>query len=216
MTQTPYKIAVLVSGNGSNLQALIDAIKAGVLSVAIVGVISNNANAYALTRAQQAGITSIAFAQDSNDKPLSRQAFERKALAQLKKWQPNLLVLAGFMRILTPAFMTGLHELNLPAINLHPSLLPQYKGRNTHQRVLMAGDLAHGCSVHMLTEDLDAGKVLTQARLTVSPNDDVHSLQQRVHTLEHQLLPWTVWLLAKGLLTQKTPLPLPWCLHFDV
>ena len=192
-------IAVLVSGNGSNLQVLIDQMQADTLSIQIVGVISNNADAYALTRAKNANITTFVIDKNTDGKKYKRAEFEQLALDVLDKLQPDLVVLAGFMRILTPLFIDGVSSL-CPMINLHPSLLPAYKGLDTHERVLKAGDRQHGCSVHLVTSELDAGQVLSQARLDVSIHDTPASLQNRVHELEYVLLPLTIDFIVKGVI----------------
>lgn len=192
------RIAVLASGNGSNLQILIDAVQAEILPITIVGVISNREDAYAITRAQQADISVAILSHADNGKRMGIKIFETKADVQLKAWQPDLIVLAGFMRVLSAAFIDNVPA---PMINLHPALLPAYKGLDTHQRVISAGERYHGCSIHRVTAELDAGQVLTQALLNVNPKDDVDSLQVRVQRLEHQLLPWTILLLAKEVLT---------------
>ncbi len=219
MKKNPLKIAVLVSGSGSNLQALIDKQLSGQLNIQIVGVISNNSEAYALTRATNANIPTAIIDRDDNGKKYKRAEFEQRALDILNQWQADLVVLAGFMRILTPLFIDGVNNgLNIPMINLHPSLLPYYKGLDTHARVLKSGDKYHGCSVHLVISELDAGQVLTQAVLEVGSCDTPESLQERVHKLEHQLLPWTVGLIADGLLNQmlnESIMPLPWRLHMD-
>ena len=125
MTTQPLKIAVLVSGNGSNLQVLIDKMQSDQLPIEIVGVISNKADAYALTRAQTANIATAVIDKDENGKRYTRQGFEQKALEQLSDWQPDLLVLAGFMRILTPLFIDAVTDgMHIPMITQHPSLLP--------------------------------------------------------------------------------------------
>lgn len=217
--KTPLKIAVLVSGSGSNLQALIDKQLDGQLNIQIVGVISNNADAYALTRATNANIPTAIIDRDDNDKKYKRTEFEQRALDILSQWQADLVVLAGFMRILTPLFIDGVNDgLKIPMINLHPSLLPNYKGLDTHARVLKSGEKYHGCSVHLVISELDAGQVLTQAVLEVGSCDTPKSLQEHVHSLEHQLLPWTVGLIADGLLPQmlsKSIVPLPWRLQMN-
>lgn len=193
----PLRVAVLVSGNGSNLQVLIDAVAADELPIEIVGVISNVADAYAITRAQQAIIDVAVLSHTESGKRMTIKTFERHASIQFDKWQPDLILLAGFMRVLSRDFI---NTSIAPMINLHPSLLPVYKGLDTHQRVIHAGEHYHGCSVHVVTAELDAGQVLTQAMLSVSARDDVEQLQKRVQKLEHQLLPWTILLLAKGVL----------------
>lgn len=193
----PLRIAVLVSGSGSNLQVLIDAMQAGTLPIAIVGVISNREDAYAITRAQEADIPVAVLSHVASGKRMGIKTFESHANVQLATWQPDLIVLAGFMRVLSAEFID-----NAPAamINLHPALLPAYKGLDTHQRALQAGERYHGCSIHMVTAELDAGAVLTQALLAVKQKESADSLQRRVQNLEHQLLPWTILLIAHGVL----------------
>lgn len=197
MTKSPLRIAVLVSGNGSNLQVLID--KQNQLNIQIVCVISNKQNAYALTRANNANIKTFVFDKDDNGKTYKRIEFEKRALEILRKLQPDLVVLAGFMKILTPLFINGVNnELNIAMINLHPSLLPHYKGLDTHKRVLQAGEKYHGCSVHLVTEALDAGAIIAQAVTQVRYNETNDELQNRIHQLEHTLLPMVVGWFANG------------------
>ncbi len=207
---TPLKIAVLVSGSGSNLQVLIDKQLQQLLNIQIVGVISNKADAYALERIrlaneqQQANIATAVIERDDNGKKYTRVGFEQKALAVLNEWQPDLVVLAGFMRILTPLFIDGVTSkdgLNVPMINLHPSLLPNYKGLATHTRVLQSGERYHGCSVHLVTSELDAGEVIAQAVTCVNAAENASQLQQRVHAMEHQLLPMVVGLFAERIIS---------------
>ncbi|STY93914.1 phosphoribosylglycinamide formyltransferase [Moraxella bovis] len=191
------KIAVLVSGNGSNLQVLIDQMQSGKLPIDIVAVVSNKADAYALTRAKNANIATFVIDKNEQGKTYKRAEFERLALHVLKPLGVDLVVLAGFMKILTPLFINGVKdELNAPMINLHPSLLPAYKGLDTHERVLKSGERYHGCSVHLVTAELDAGQLLSQAVLDVHPNDTPAILQNRVHALEHMLLPRTIDFIA--------------------
>ena len=194
----PLRIAVLVSGSGSNLQVLIDAMQAGALPIEIVGVISNREDAYALTRATDSGIPVAVLSHVASGKRMGIKTFEAHANEQLIAWQPDLVVLAGFMRVLSGSFIDNAPA---PMINLHPSLLPVYKGLDTHQRVLQAGEHHHGCSIHVVTAELDAGAVLTQAVLEVQLKESADELQKRVQKLEHQLLPWTILLLAKGVLS---------------
>lgn len=214
------RVAVLVSGSGSNLQVLIDAMQAGELPIEIVGVISNREDARAIKRAKDAAIPVAVLSHVASGKRMGIKTFETHASAQLQDWQPDLIVLAGFMRVLSSDFIQ--HSI-APMINLHPSLLPAYKGLDTHHRVNKAGERHHGCSVHVVTAELDAGTVLTQALLEVSHKETADSLQLRVQKLEHQLLPWTILLLAKGVLTldidssnNANYLPaLPLTLHID-
>lgn len=182
------RIAVLVSGSGSNLQALIDAN----LSGHIVGVISNKPEAYALERAKKSGIqtTIIEHKQYPN-----REAFDDVMHQQLLDWKIDLVILAGFMRILSAQFVSAWHG---KMINIHPSLLPHYKGMHTHQRVLNTGDVYHGCTVHYVTAELDAGQALAQGVLSVQHHDDVSSLAQRVHQLEHVIYPQVVEWICTG------------------
>ena len=208
---TPLKIAVLVSGSGSNLQVLIDKQLQQLLNIQIVGVISNKADAYALERIrlaneQQANIATAVIERDDNGKKYTRVGFEQQALQELRAWQPDLVVLAGFMRILTPLFIEGVTSstgLNVPMINLHPSLLPNYKGLDTHTRVLQSGERYHGCSVHLVTSELDAGEVIAQAVTCVNAAESADQLQQRVHAMEHQLLPMVVGLFAERIVWLK-------------
>ena len=193
----PLRIAVLVSGSGSNLQVLIDAMQAGALPIEIVGVISNREDAYAITRAKDADIPVAVLSHVASGKRMGIKTFESHASAQLTTWQPDLIVLAGFMRVLSAGFIDNTPA---PMINLHPALLPAYKGLDTHQRVIQAGERQHGCSIHVVTAELDAGAVLTQAWLEVHQKDTAGSLQTRVQKLEHQLLPWTILLLVKGVI----------------
>ena len=193
----PLRLAVLVSGSGSNLQVLIDAMQAGALPIEMVGVISNREDAYAITRANDAAIPVAILSHTDSGKRMGIKTFEANASAQLAEWQPDLVVLAGFMRVLSADFIASV---SAPMINLHPSLLPAYKGLDTHQRAIQAGERQHGCSIHRVTAELDAGAVLTQAVLAVNQKDTADSLQKRVQQCEHQLLPWTILLIAKQVL----------------
>ena len=196
------RIAVLVSGSGSNLQVLINAMQAGALPIEIVGVISNREDAYAITRANDASIPVAVLSHVASGKRMGIKTFETHASAQLSAWQPDLIVLAGFMRVLSGAFIENAPA---PMINLHPALLPAYKGLDTHQRAIQAGERNHGCSIHVVTAELDAGAVLTQALLEVNQKDTADSLQARVQQGEHQLLPWTILLIAKGIIDLNNP-----------
>lgn len=187
------KIAVLVSGSGSNLQALIDAR----LSGQIVGVICNKPEAYALKRAQQAGIQTAVI--EHKQYP-TRETFDDVMHQMLLDWNVDLVVLAGFMRILSAKFV---HAWEGKMLNIHPSLLPHYKGMHTHQRVLNTGDMYHGCTVHYVTAELDAGQSLAQGVLKVARHDDVEQLAQRVHELEHLIYPQVVEWICTGALQYR-------------
>jgi phosphoribosylglycinamide formyltransferase-1 len=188
-TDTPFKLAVLISGEGSNLQAIINAIDAGMLDAHIEIVISDKAGANGLNRATRAGITAVVV---PPVKGQSREEYDQRLLDTLAPFAPDLIVLAGFMRILSAGFV---HSYADRIINIHPSLLPAYKGVNTHQRVLDAEERFHGATVHFVTEKLDDGKMIIQSRIEIGANDDAASLQQRVHSEEHVIYPRAIqWL----------------------
>ena len=191
------RIAVLVSGNGSNLQALINAQHGKQLSGQIVGVLSNKADAYALRRAEDANIATAVI---SHQNFPNRESFDVAMHQQLLAWQVDLVILAGFMRILTPEFVS---QWQGKMLNIHPSLLPFYKGMNTHQRVLNTGDRLHGCTVHFVTAELDAGQSIAQSVIQVSLQDTAESLAQRVHQLEHFIYPQVAQWLCNGQLSWK-------------
>ncbi|MGJ8757180.1 phosphoribosylglycinamide formyltransferase [Acinetobacter venetianus] len=189
------KIAVLVSGNGSNLQALIDAQQGKQLSGQIIGVLSNKADAYALQRAENANIATAVISH--KDFP-NRESFDEAMHQQLLNWQIDLVILAGFMRILTPNFVSKWQG---KMLNIHPSLLPFYKGVNTHQRVLNTGDRLHGCTVHFVTAELDAGQSIAQSVIEVGLNDTAESLAHRIHKLEHFIYPQVAQWICNGQLS---------------
>ncbi|MFT5708947.1 MAG: phosphoribosylglycinamide formyltransferase-1 [Oceanospirillaceae bacterium] len=180
------RIAVLISGNGSNLQAIIDAVSRGEIEGELVLVISNKQDAYGLERAKLAGIETKVLQHTHYS---NRNDFDRALLENLEQSQVNLIVLAGFMRILTPEFVEHFAG---KILNIHPSLLPKYKGLDTHQRAIDAGDEEHGCSVHFVTPELDGGPVALQAVVAIAPTDDVQSLQHKVHKTEHIAYPKVV------------------------
>ncbi|ARS48254.1 phosphoribosylglycinamide formyltransferase [Pseudomonas sp. GD04158] len=188
----PCNVVVLISGSGSNLQALIDSVAQGDNPARIAAVISNRADAYGLVRAQNAGIATEVLDHKQFD---GREAFDAAMMQAIDAHQPDLVVLAGFMRILTPGFV---QHYSGRLLNIHPSLLPRYKGLHTHQRALDAGDAEHGCSVHFVTEELDGGPLVVQAVLPVAPDDTADSLARRVHQQEHQIYPLAVRWFAEG------------------
>lgn len=195
------KIAVLISGSGSNLQAIMDAIHSGALKAEIRGVLSNKADAYGLIRAQAAGLPTAVLA---NSDFADRESFDRAMLQQLDAWSPDVVVLAGFMRILSRHFVAH-YEGRL--LNIHPSLLPRYKGLHTHRRALAAGDAEHGCSVHFVTAELDGGPVIAQSVVPILGSDDETTLIERVHKSEHQLYPQVLVWMAEGVLTFREGRP---------
>jgi phosphoribosylglycinamide formyltransferase-1 len=188
-------VVVLISGGGTNLQALIDGQLDQTLPIRIQSVISNKADAYGLERAKQAGINTDVLDHKAFE---SREAFDQAMIKIIDQYQPELVVLAGFMRILTPEFTR--HYLG-KMINIHPSLLPKYQGLHTHKRAIEAGDDIHGCSVHFVTEELDGGPVAMQAIVPIKPEDTPETLAARVLTQEHIIFPETVKLFAEGRLT---------------
>jgi len=185
-------VVVLISGSGSNLQALIDASQTAENPARICAVIANRADAFGLQRAQAAGIATQVL---DHKQFASREAFDVALMAAIDAFAPHLLVLAGFMRILSPAFARH-YEGRL--LNIHPSLLPRHKGLHTHQRVLEAGDREHGCSVHFVSEELDGGPLIVQAVLAVQPDDSPDSLASRVQVQEHLIYPLAVDWFATG------------------
>ena len=185
-------VVVLISGSGSNLQALIDSIAHDGNPARIAAVISNRADAYGLERAKQAGIATAVLDHKQFD---GREAFDAALVEAIDAFDPQLVVLAGFMRILTPGFVR--HYAGR-LLNIHPSLLPKYKGLHTHQRALDAGDSEHGCSVHFVSEELDGGPLVVQAVVPVQSDDSPTSLAQRVHEQEHVIYPLAVRWFAEG------------------
>ncbi len=188
------QIIVLISGNGSNLQAIIDAVQAGQIKADIAAVISDNATAYGLQRALDANIPT----QVLDPKPYTdRAAYDADLLRLIQSYTPDLVLLAGFMRILSADLVNALHGRML---NIHPSLLPKYRGLHTHRRALEAGDSEHGLSIHFVTEELDGGPLVYQARLPIHPNDTEASLKTRVQKLEHHAYPLvTEWFINEQL-----------------
>ena len=188
-------VVVLLSGTGSNLQALIDSDDVKASPANIRAVISNRADAYGLQRAKDAGIDTRVLDHKAFE---GREAFDAALIEVIDEFKPQLVVLAGFMRILSADFVRHYQG---RLLNIHPSLLPKYKGLHTHQRALEAGDSEHGCSVHFVTEELDGGPLVVQAVIPVESEDSPHSLAQRVHAQEHRIYPLAVRWFAEGRLS---------------
>ncbi|OMQ21811.1 phosphoribosylglycinamide formyltransferase [Serratia oryzae] len=191
------KIVVLVSGQGSNLQALIDACQQGRIAANIVAVFSNKAQAYGLQRAEEAGIAAHTLDAKSF---ADREAFDAALAEAIDQYQPDLVVLAGYMRILSHAFVQHYAGRML---NIHPSLLPKYPGLHTHRQAIDNGDSEHGTSVHFVTEQLDGGPVVLQAKVPIFPGDEEDEVIERVQTQEHHIYPLVVNWFVTGRLTMS-------------
>lgn len=186
------RLVVLISGRGSNLQAILDQAASGELPVAIAAVISNRPGVQGLERARQAGVTALDL-----DHTLfaDRPAFEAALIELIDRYRPDLVILAGFMRVLTSGF-TEHYRGRL--LNIHPSLLPKFRGLHTHERAIAAGEIEHGASIHFVTAELDGGPVIVQARVPVLQDDDPDRLAARVLEQEHQLYPQAIHWFAQG------------------
>jgi len=187
-----YKIIVLISGNGSNLQKIIDQVESGNIKAEISAVISNRADAYGLQRAEKANIPTITL---DHTQFTDREAFDQSLAQIIDSFSPNLIVLAGFMRILSDPFV---EQFQNKLINIHPSLLPKYKGLHTHKRALEDKQKEHGASVHFVIPELDAGNVILQGVVPVKEDDTEESLANRVHQIEHIIYPKAVKWLVEG------------------
>ncbi len=197
MTPPMKRILVLISGNGSNLQTILDGCAGGKIAGQVVGVISNKADAYGLVRAKEAGVATAILAQQQF---ASREEYDAALLARMADYQPDLVVLAGFMRILSGDLVRHFAG---RMINIHPSLLPKYQGLHTHQRAIDAGDDEHGASVHFVTEELDGGPVILQARVPIFEGDDVGEVAARVQVQEHSIYPLVVQWFCEGRLQMR-------------
>ena len=191
-TRTPLSLVVLISGSGSNLQAIIDAIESGHLNAEIRAVISNRPDAFGLRRAQKHGIHAIALDHTEYD---SRDSFDARLQREIDQFAPELIVLAGYMRILTESLI---QHFSPNMLNIHPSLLPDFPGLDTHERALAAAVKVHGASVHFVTAELDGGPVIAQTRLRVDAADTASTLAARLLPLEHRLLVEVVSRIAQG------------------
>ncbi len=197
MRSHPLKLVVLISGSGSNLQAIIDHIDQGKLDAEILHVISDNKQAFGLQRAIRAGLTTGTLCR--ND--FVSAAEHQNALADhIDQHDPDLIILAGFMRILLPSFVNRFRG---KILNIHPSLLPKFKGLDTHQRALEAGEKRHGATVHFVTAELDSGPVIVQSSVTITDDDTAKTLQQKVLETEHVIYARAIQWLAEGSITLK-------------
>ncbi len=187
-----YKLVVLLSGKGSNLQAIIDHIDKGEIKAEISAVISNRPDAYGLKRAEKAGIDNVTLEHTHFS---NRASFDQSLAQIISSYNPDLIVLAGFMRILSDDFVK---QFQGKLINIHPSLLPKYKGLHTHKRALENGDKEHGATVHFVIPELDAGSTIIQGIVAVKPDDTEESLAQRVHHIEHIIYPKAIKSLSES------------------
>lgn len=192
MNAHPPRIVALISGGGTNLQALIDARAAGSLDGTIVGVISNRPGVRGLERAEAAGIACRVISHRDHD---GREAFDAALMEAIDGFRPDLVVLAGFMRILTDGFVQHYQG---RLLNIHPSLLPAWPGLHTHRKALEAGDAEHGATVHFVTEELDGGPCVIRGRVPVYADDDEDSLAQRVGERERRIYPEAVHWFCQG------------------
>lgn len=192
MSATPAPVVILISGRGSNMQAIIDETQAGRLPIRIATVISNKPEAAGLERARAAGIKTQVV--DHRNFP-SRAAFEQALMAAIDAHAPSLVVLAGFMRILGREFIDHYQG---RMINIHPSLLPAFPGLGTHARALQSGATRHGATVHFVTHEVDGGPIIAQAVVPVLPDDTVESLGARVLEEEHRLYPRAIQWFVEG------------------
>lgn len=205
----PLRLAILISGHGSNLQAIMDAIANDKLNAEIILVVSNREAAFGLQRAQLAGLPALILL--AKDYP-NKTAYDTVLAQKIAALKPDLIVLAGFMRILTAEFV---HHFAGQIINIHPSLLPKYRGLHTHEQVLANHDTHHGCSIHFVTPELDAGPLIAQAKFTLTQDDTLATITAKVHQLEHALYPFVLQqfaeqhlsLTAEGVLYKQQLLP---------
>ncbi|WP_218354984.1 phosphoribosylglycinamide formyltransferase [Alteromonas lipotrueiana] len=193
----PTKICVLISGNGSNLQAIIDAVAAGRIYGKVVNVISSKPDAYGLERAKTAGIDATVLDHRQYE---SREAYDAALSEAIDACGAECIILAGFMRILTPDFVT---RYTGKLLNIHPSLLPKYKGLNTHNRALENKDTEHGVSVHFVTPELDGGPVIIQSKVPVFENDSASDLAERVREQELSIYPLVIKWFCEGRLSMQ-------------
>lgn len=197
----PLRIVILISGRGSNMLAIARAALSGRVPATVAAVMSDRADAPGLASARELGLECQVVSPASGQ---SRDDYDRELASSVRAQAPDVVILAGFMRILSAAFV---HEFAGRLLNIHPSLLPKYRGLHTHQRVLDAGESEHGCSVHFVTEELDGGPVVIQARVPVDARDSVQTLSARVQREEHKIYPMTIDWMAAGRLQWRNGMP---------
>jgi len=197
MSGRPAPVVILISGRGSNLQAILNETRSGHLPIEVRAVISNSRTAAGLEIAAAAGVATAVI--DHRDFP-ERVQFDAALMQAIDRYQPQFVILAGFMRILGAEFIRHFAG---RLLNIHPSLLPAFKGLDTHARALAAGVREHGASVHLVTNDLDGGPVIIQAKVPVLPNDNAEMLAARVLAEEHRIYPLAIKWMAEGRLTVR-------------
>ncbi|AUY26168.1 MAG: phosphoribosylglycinamide formyltransferase [Mixta calida] len=191
------RLVVLISGSGSNLQAILDACGQGRINASVAAVFSNKASAYGLERARRADVPAHALAASDY---ASREEFDRQLIAGIDAYAPDLVVLAGYMRILSPAFVAHYQD---RLLNIHPSLLPKYPGLHTHRQAMENGDSEHGTSVHFVTDELDGGPVVLQAKVPVFADDSEEEVIARVQHQEHAIYPLVISWFVDGRLAMR-------------
>ncbi len=208
--KSDFRIAILISGRGSNMEAILKAVKEGKINGKVVLVLSDNPDARGLEVARNYGVKTAVVDPMTTKKGRLSETAEKKIVEIVKKHSPDLIVLAGFMRIVGKIF---LDEFEGKTINIHPSLLPKYRGLETHRRVLEAGDKIHGCTVHFVDSGVDTGKPIMQAQVPVKPDDTPETLAKRVLKREHEILTKVISMFADGSIENyrdKLPIVLKW------
>ncbi|CAJ0992210.1 phosphoribosylglycinamide formyltransferase [Pantoea sp. Nvir] len=191
------KMVILISGNGSNLQSILEACESRRIKGSVSAVFSNKANAYGLSRARAAGVpTHVLSVSDFSD----RESFDLQLIKMIEAYTPDLVVLAGYMLILSSAFVSHYQD---RLLNIHPSLLPKYPGLHTHRQALKNGDTEHGTSVHFVTNKLDEGPIVFQAKVPIFPSDDEKAIAVRVKHQEHAIYPLVLSWFIEGRLTMR-------------
>ena len=204
MSTTPFRIVVLASTNGTDLQAIIDEMKAGTMpGIELAAVVSNKKNCYALARARAQGYKTIHVSQTDpkTHEPRTREEFDAQLITSIEPLKPSLIVLVGYMRILTPAFVEHFAKQNISIINIHPSLIPKFSGaaffgRSVHEAVLAAKETETGMTIHRVDSGVDTGEILLQKSVPISPDDTPDTLKIKVQALEKQYYPEVIRQLA--------------------
>ena len=204
MSTNPFRIVVLASTNGTDLQAIIDELKENKMpGIELAAVISNKKNCYALERARAQGFKTIHVSQadPKTHEPRTKEQFDAQLITSIEPLHPNLIVLVGYMRILTPEFVTHFANQNIPIINIHPSLIPKFSGaaffgRSVHEADLAAHETETGMTIHRVDTGVDTGEILLQKRVPVSPEDTPDTLKAKVQALEKQYYPEVIRQLA--------------------